>query len=276
MVEDVDFIYCSRSEQYYTFDQDIIQIEDMDDDGLIEYMIDIFDIILDKDNEEVLRKLAPKPSGIGSPTNHEEFQEGVKLAQEVYFNFLSLFFNQKVEDGFASSLGLLTEYQKGVSYRDKLLEDLIRLYEQEPTKETPNGPVTAYDLLVQYSEDLIREGKQFPQILRPFAADVLADTRRDEAEKKRPRPKHPRERAGRKRIFFIRDKGWDIAILALVREGWTEVGNEDKIPSDWPYSDSDWANSAVFGVAVATGKSFGAVKSATTKYRRQREANINN
>ena len=279
MVEDGYFIYCSRSGYYYhySFREEIIQIEDMDDDGLIEYMIDIFDVILDKDNEEVLRKLEPKPSGIGRPTNHEEFQKGVYFAKRVYYNFLSLFINQKVEDGFASSLGFLTEYEKGISYHDEIPEYLLNLYVQEPTEEAPNVSVAAYDFLVQYSEDLILEGKTIPKILRKFAADVLADTRRDEAEKKRPRPKHPHERAGRKRKFSIRDKGLDIATLALVREGWTEVRNEDKIPSNWPYSDSDWADSAVFGVAVATGKTFAAVKGATNNYRRQRrEANINN
>ena len=273
MVEYVEFISTTNpGEVMFAPLEDIISIEDLDEVTLTELMTESTEIVSIKDNEEVLRKLAPVPSDIGSPTDYEEFQEGVYLAKEVYFDFLSLFINPKVEDGFASSLGLLTEYQKGVSYDDKFLEDLIRLYKQEPTKETPNAPVTAYDLLVQYSEDLIHEGKQFPQILRPFAAEVMGDTRRDEAEKKRPRPKHPHERAGRKRIYSIRDKGLDIAILALVREGWTEVGNEDKIPSDRPYSDSDWANSAVFGVAVATGNSFGAVKSATTKYRRQRRS----
>ena len=273
MVEDGDFIYYSRSGYDCSPDDEIIQIEDMDDDGLIEYMIDIFDVILDKDNEEVLRKLEPKPSGISRPTNHEEFQKGVYFAKRVYGNFLSLFINQKVEDGFASSLGFLTEYEKGISYHDEILEYLLNLYVQEPTEEAPKGPVAAYDLLVQYSEDLILEGKPIPKILRKFAADVLADTRRDEAEKKRPRPKHPHERAGRKRICSIRNKGLDITILALVREGWTEVGNEANIPSYRPpYSDSDWANSAVFGVAVATDKRFFTVKSATTNYRRQREA----
>ena len=251
---------------------DIISVEDLDEVTKMELRTEFFEIMSPNDNEEVLRKLVPEPSGIGRPTNCEEFQNGVEFAKYVCCHFYSLFIDQKMEDGFASSLGRLTEYEKGVFYSDNYLEYLIGVSQQKPTEEAPNDPVTAYDLLIQHSENLIREGKPLPEILRGFLLDVLADTRRDEAKKKRPRPKHPHERAGRKRIYFIRDKGWDIAILALVREGWTEVGNEDKIPSDRPYSDSDWANSAIFGVAVATGNSFGAVKSATTKYRCQRRS----
>ena len=283
MVEDGDFIYCSRSGYYYTFDEEIIQIEDMDDDGLIEFMMDRFDIILDKDHEEVLRKLAPEPFGIGSPTNHEKFQEGVKLADYVSRLFYSEFISQTVIDGYASSLGLLTKYEKGITYTEEFLEHLLNLYEQKPPEEAPTAPTIAYDLIVQHLEDLAREGKQPPPILWSFAADVYADTRRDKAEKKRPRPKHPNEKPGRKRNCYIRDKALDIAVLALVREGWLEVGNEDKIPlkkqeekekklenPKQRYEDDAWANSAIFGVAIATGMSFSAVKKATAKYRRQR------
>ena len=153
MVEDDYFGTHSRPGVHlYHFEEDDIPIEDLDDDGMEEHWAKIFELILNKDNEEILRKLVPKPIGIGSPTNHEEFQKGVDFAKELYDVFLSQFIDQKVEDGFASSLGLLTEYQKGVSYHDKFLEYLIRLKEQEPTKESPNGPVTAHDLLVQHSE----------------------------------------------------------------------------------------------------------------------------
>ena len=161
--------------------------------------------------------------------------------------------------GFASSLGLLTEYKKGVSYHDKFLEYLIYLSEQEPTEEAPDGPSAAYDWLILCSEDLTREGKPLPGIIRGFSADVMGDTIRDETEKKRPRPKHPEEKRGRKRVYFIRDKALDIAILALVREGWTEVNNDEKIPVK-PYEENDWADSAVFALAVATGISFWTIK----------------
>ena len=273
MVEYVEFISTTNPGEVICAPlEDIISIEDLDEVTLMELMTESIEIVSIKDNEEVLRRMVPEAIGIGRPTNHEEFQKGVNLARGVYVDFLSLFFDEKVQDAFLSSLGPLTEYQKGVSYHDKFLEDFIRRSEQEPTKEAPNGHVAAYDLLIQYSEDLIRKGSRLPKILRPFAADVLADTRRDEAEKKRPRPKHPHERAGRKRVYFFRDKALDIAILALVREGWQEVRNEKKIPSNWPYLDREWADSAVFGVAVATGKTFAAVKGATTNYRRQRRS----
>ena len=282
MVEDDYFGTHSRPGVHlYHFEEDDIPIEDLDDDGMEEHWAKIFELILNKDNEEILRKLVPKPIGIGSPTNHEEFQKGVDFAKELYDVFLSQFIDQKVEDGFASSLGLLTEHEKRISYHEKHLESLLNLSEQEPTEEAPNGPVAAYDLLVQILEDSSREGKLFPQILRPFAADVFADTRRDKAEKKHPRPKHPNEKPGKKKIFHIWDKGLDIVVLALVREGWLEVGNESNIPDEKEernklenpeqrYEDDAWANSAIFGVAIATGMSFSAVKKATAKYRRQR------
>ena len=284
MVEDDYFGTHSRPGVHlYHFEEDDIPIEDLDDDGMEEHWAKIFELILNKDNEEILRKLVPKPIGIGSPTNHEEFQKGVDFAKELYDVFLSQFIDQKVEDGFASSLGLLTEHEKRISYHEKHLESLLNLSEQEPTEEAPNGPVAAYDLLVQILEDSSREGKLFPQILRPFTADVFADTRRDKAEKKRPRPKHPNEKPGKKKIFHIRDKGLDIVVLALVREGWLEVGNESNIPDEKEernelenpeqrYDVDAWANSAVFGVAIATGMSFSAVKKATAKYRRQRRS----
>ena len=282
MVQLVKFISTTNPREVISAPpEDIISIEDLDEVTLIELMTESMEIVLIEDNKEVLGKLAPKLSGIGRPTNYEEFQKGVYLAKEVYFNFLSLFINPEVEDGFASSLGLSTKYKKDVFYHDKFLERLISLSEQEPTDEAPYGPVVSYDLLIQHSEVLIREGKRLPEILKAFIADVLADTHRDKGEKKRPRPKHPDESAGRKRVYFIRDKALDIAILALVQEGWTEVGNESKIPDkkdegkelDNPeqrYEDDAWADSAVFGVAAATGYSFGVVKTATTKYRRQR------
>ena len=200
----ISFIAHAQGKYYhYSFREEIIQIEDMDDDGLIEYMIDIFDVILDKDNEEVLRKLEPKPSGIGRPTNHEEFQKGVYFAKRVYYNFLSLFINQKVEDGFASSLGFLTEYEKGISYHDEIPEYLINLYVQEPTEEAPNGPVAAYDLLVQYSEDLILEGKQFQKYLGN--SQPMCWLTRVEMKQKRNDPVRnirTRERVGKENFLF--------------------------------------------------------------------------
>ena len=247
---------------------DIKSVEDLDNVTKMELMAELTEITLIKDNEEVLRKLAPKHCGVGRPTSYEEFQQGVEFAEDVYCHFFSLFIDPKMEDGFASSLGLLTEYQKGVSYRDKFLEYLICLSKQEPTDEAPDGPVAAYDLLIQYSEDLIREGKPIPEILRGFLAEVLADTRRDEAEKKRPRPKHQKEKPGNNRVHFIRDKALDVAILALVREGWTEVADESNIRTD--KMGREWANSAVFAVSTATGIKFDTVKKATAKYRRQR------
>lgn len=247
---------------------DIISVEDLEEVTKMELRTEFFEIMSLNDNEEVLRKLAPEPSGIGRPTNYEEFQQGVEFAEYVYYHFYSLFIDPKMEDWFASSLGPLTEYKKGVFYPDKFLEYLICLSKQEPTDEAPDGPVAAYDLLIHYSEDLIREGKPIPEILRGFLAEVLADTRRDEAEKKRPRPKHQKEKPGNNRVHFIRDKALDVAILALVREGWTEVADESNIRTD--KMGREWANSAVSAVSTATGIKFDTVKKATAKYRRQR------
>ena len=254
-------------------EDDIISVEDLDEVTKMELRAELIEITLTKDNEEVLRELLPVPCGIGRPTNYEEFQKGVEHAYYVYCYLHSLFIDQKMVDWFASSLGCLTEYEKGVSYHDKFLERLISLSEQEPTKEAPDGPVAAYDLLIQYSEDLIRDGKRLPEILASFSADVLADARRDKAEKKRPRPKCQKEKPGYKRAHFIRNKALDIAILALVREGWTEVGDESIIKTD--KKGREWANSAVFAVGRSTNNEFWTVKKATTKYRRQREHKLN-
>ena len=200
-----------------------------------------------KEAIRILQEVNQELVGLGKPTNYEEFERGVQLANK-YFD---------------ASLVLKKSRQIVIPIMERCLGRV--------SFTPPNDIIDAaifisaddwivYDCLLHLASNSLRDNTPLSDNLREWLADVVSDM--VSKKKKRPRPIQPR--GPNKQRYIPRDLAIKSTIYQLVQCGWTEVGSEASIKTD-KKTDKEWANSAVFAVTKVTGLKFDAVKSARVR-----------